>query len=210
MAPVCGPWHNREPMTGAKIGDHICCVFHTDQEHFDIAASYIAEGLRGRQQCLYSAASPAALDRFKGHLASHGLDVEGAIGTGALLAKTARESHLRDGEFQSEAMLQMMGDQLESALNAGFVGLRTCGDMSWLLERPDATEDVVIYEALCSEFFRNSRAVGMCMYDRGRLPQGLLDHALSTHPCIVAGGACRPNPSDRSAEIIEEFARRSA
>jgi hypothetical protein len=48
------------------------------------------------------------------------------------------------------------------------------------------------------------------MYDQGRLPQGLLDHALSTHPCMVVSGGYQPNPSDRSAEIIEEFARRSA
>jgi hypothetical protein len=48
------------------------------------------------------------------------------------------------------------------------------------------------------------------MYDYARLPKGLLDHALATHPCMVAGGRYASNPSDRSAEILEEFARRSA
>jgi len=88
-------------------------------------------------------------------------------------------------------------------MNAGFTGLRTCGDMSWLLDEAPGASHVVIYEALCTEFFQNTRAVGMCMYDRARLPQGLIDYALSTHPTTIANGRRRRNRLDRSRQIID-------
>jgi hypothetical protein len=69
-------------------------------------------------------------------------------------------------------------------------------------------EDIVIYEALCTQFFENSRAVGMCMYNRARLPPGLIDHALTTHPRTFSNGRVEVNPLDRSHDIAA--ARRAA
>lgn len=42
-------------------------------------------------------------------------------------------------------------------------------------------EQVVEYEVLLNQFFRGVRAMGMCLFDRRRLPPALLDHAIATH-----------------------------
>ena len=190
-------------MALVRTGDHICCLFNTEEEHLSIATRYIAEGLRQREHCLYAGRSPAVLARFEARLADEGIDVQRMVENGALTLATTADTHLAHGRFDSEWMLRMMNDKLEAVMNAGFTGLRTCGDMSWLLDDAPGAGDVVVYEALCTEFFKNTRAVGMCMYDRARLPAGLLDSALSTHPTTFVNGGCQRNHLDRSRQIID-------
>lgn len=50
-------------------------------------------------------------------------------------------------------MLRMLNEAVEAALNDGFAGLRTCGDMSWLLDDAPGTQHVVEYESLLNQFF---------------------------------------------------------
>lgn len=194
-------------MALARTGDHICCLFNTEDEHLSIATRYIAEGLRQREHCLYAGRSPAVLAGFRARLADEGIDVQKMVESGALTLATTADTHLAQGHFDSESMLRMMNAKLETVMNEGFTGLRTCGDMSWLLEGPPGASDVVIYEALCTEFFQNTRAVGMCMYDRARLPAGLIDYALSTHPTTCVQGQRQPNHLDRSHQIIAAHRR---
>ena len=98
-------------------------------------------------------------------------------------------------------MLRMLNDAVESALNAGFTGLRACGDMSWLVEHPAGAERIVEYEALLNPLFRGIRALGMCQYDRARLPPSALDHAMATHPTVTVGGGLVDNIFYRPPEI---------
>ncbi|MBA3948918.1 MAG: MEDS domain-containing protein [Acidobacteria bacterium] len=55
-------------------------------------------------------------------------------------------------------------------MNAGFTGLRTCGDMTWLLDEAPGSQQIVEYEAQLSQFFATVRALGMCQYNRHLLP----------------------------------------
>lgn len=159
-----------------------------------VAASYLAHGLQHGEQCLYAGPDPPAVARFRQALTSLGIDAGAAVDSGALLLRHSADTHLLGGTFDSERMLRMLNDTLEQALNSGFTGLRTCGDMSWLLDSPPGAEQVIVYEALLNEFFRDVRASGMCQYDRRRLPHGLLDHALATHGSMASRVAHVENP----------------
>lgn len=66
--------------------------------------------------------------------------------------------------------------------------------MTWLLDEAPGSLQVVEYEALVTELFKNVRAVGMCQYDRSRLPAEIIDHALATHGTVVLDGAQAMNP----------------
>lgn len=181
-------------MTNYKPGDHICALFETEDEQIAIAAHYVGDGLRRGERCLYVAASPAALTRFRAALDALGVDSSEAFRRGALILATSDEAHLAGGRFDSERMLRLLNNAVESALNDGFQGLRTCGDMSWLLAEPEGSEQVVEYEAFLNQFFRGVRAVGMCLFDSARLPAALIDHALATHPSVNFPGRLVPNP----------------
>ena len=180
---------------GFQQGQHVCSLYHSREEQQRVALAYVAEGLRKNERCLYVADTDAALDQFREQLGATGADGFAAESTGALLLLTHAEAHLAGGRFDTERMLSMLNAAVEEALNAGFDGLRTCGDMSWLLKDPEGAEQVVVYEALLNQFFRHTRALGMCQYDLKRLPHGLLDHAgIETHTSVVIDARHRQNP----------------
>jgi len=177
-----------------RQGDHICALYETESERVAIATEYIADGLRRGERCFYVAESAAGLARLRGALVRLGLDAEDMVKRGALVEATHAEAHLVDGRFDCERMMRLLNEAVESALEGGFSGLRTCGDMSWLLEEAPGSEQVVAYEAFLNEFFEGVPAEGMCQYDRHRLPAGLIDHALATHSSTVFERRHKVNP----------------
>jgi hypothetical protein len=169
-------------LIGFRHGDHVCALFDTIEEQLTIAAAFITDGLRNGERCLYAGESVAALDHFARYLQGHGLNAQVEQERGALILLTKEQAHLSGGQFDSERMLQMLNDGVETALNDGYTALRTCGDMSWLLDDPPGSSQVVEYEALVTALFRSVRGIAMCQYDRTRLPASVIEHALGTHP----------------------------
>ena len=189
--PERGGMFGVQPITGVAFerGQHICSVYDTREEQCAVAIAFIADGLRKQERCLYVAGSAGDLEKFRGLLQDVGIDAQAAETSGALILMTSDDAHLAGGSFDSERMLRMLNDTVEKALNDGFTGLRTCGDMSWLLCDAPGTQHVVEYEAVLNQFFRNVRALGMCQYDRARLPAHFVDHAgLAAHSTVVMAG----------------------
>ena len=184
-----------------RQGEHICAVYKTEDEQLATAAEYLADGLRAGERVFYVAESPAAVKRFRAALTRCGVNAAAKAKQGALVESTHADAHLVDGRFDVERMMRLLNEAVESALNDGFAGLRTCGDMSWLLQKPAGAESVVEYEALLNQFFEGIRGAGMCQYDRSRLPEHLIDHALATHPSVIVDARHKPNPYYRSPEL---------
>lgn len=175
-------------------GQHICALYDTESEQLAIATEYVRDGLRRGERCLYVAGSQGALEQLQASLTRRQVDARGAIDRGALVMATHGEAHLRDGHFDSERMLGMLNEAMESALRDGFNGLRCCGDMSWLLGEPSGWQQVVQYEALLNDFFHRAPGAGMCQYDRARLPSSVISDALRTHSTTVDREGHLPNP----------------
>jgi len=171
--------------TPFRHGDHVCAPFDSPEEQLAVAAAFIADGLRRNERCLFAGASGETLAQFRAELRSQGTDADSAHARGALLLLTSAEAHLPDGRFSSERMLRMLNDAVEQALDDGYAGLRTCGDMTWLLDEPAGSAEVVEYEALVTQLFKDVRALGMCQYDARRLPPRLLAYGLRNHPTVV-------------------------
>ena len=189
-----------------RQGEHICSLYETEEEQLAVAADYLADGLRTGERVLYVAESEEALGRFRAALKAVGIDAAARARRSALVESTHAEAHLANGSFDSERMLDLLNKALEDALNDGFTGLRTCGDMSWLLLEPPGAEQVVEYEAHLNRFFHGVHGSGMCQYDRGRLAERLIDHALATHSSVVMDGFHKRNPFYRSPELAVERA----
>lgn len=181
-------------MNEYRQGEHICVLYDSPEEQRAVAAEYLADGLRHGQRCFYVAESAQALRQFRAALRDQGIDVAHCVRSRSLVEATHAEAHLVDGIFDSERMLASLNQAVESALNDGFAGLRTCGDMSWLLADAPGSHQVVEYEALLNRFFQGIHGCGMCQYSRRRLPARLLDHALATHSSTVIEGVHKPNP----------------
>lgn len=168
-----------------RQGDHICVTYETAAQQIAVAVEYVAEGLGRNERCLYAACSVEELDRFRQALNNRGIDARKAERAGSLLMLTKHAAHLQGGRFDSERMLRMLNEAVEAALNDGYIGLRTCGDMSWLLDEAPGSDQVMEYEAVLNEFFASVRGTGMCLYDRSRLPAALVTRAVQEHATVM-------------------------
>jgi hypothetical protein len=182
-------------------GEHICVVYQTAEEQRAVAADYLSDGLRRGERAYYVADSAESLELFNRALSLLSIDVAEALRTTALVEATHAEAHLVDGCFDSERMLRLLNIGIEAAVDAGFSGLRTCGDMSWLLGDPSGAEQVVEYEALLNHLFLGAPACGMCQYDASRLPARLLHHGLATHSTVVIDRRHKSNPYYRPGAV---------
>jgi hypothetical protein len=185
-----------------RHGDHVCALYSSPAEQRMMAARFIAQGLRAGERCLFAGYSEADLVGFRDALRHEQIDPDEAHARGALILLTKEEAHLLDGCFDSERMLGMLNGAVEDALNEGYHALRTCGDMTWLLDDAPGSQQVVEYEALVTSLFQNVRAIAMCQYDRTRLPSALLDHGLGTHPTVLMDGHHLDNPFQAAASAL--------
>jgi len=96
---------------------------------------------------------------------------------------------------------QLTVDAIEQAYGDGFTGFRAAAEMSWVLQHEDRAHLLIVYEALLRSLFATCRAIGLCLYHRHRMPLGVINGALQTHPYAVdsASQACRANPFYESA-----------
>lgn len=176
-----------------KRGDHICAVYSTTAELAEEVAAFVAEGLRSRERCWYVGMGHE-LDSLRGALTKQGIDVDAAVQRGALQLISGDGAYVVHGRFDPEVTVQIFNDAIEQAYTDGFAGFRAAAEMSWALDCVDGAHQIIVYEALLKSLFANCRAIGLCLYDRQRMPLGVINGALETHPVACGGGHYRPNP----------------
>lgn len=182
------------PRAVYQQGDHVCTLFSSPEEQLAAASECIRQGLDRHERCLY-VCSEQTPDELRAALKTTGIDVAREEARGALVLLTKESGHLEGGSFSPSRMVSMLRKALEDALRDGFQGLCAAGDMTWLLDDAPGSEQIAEYESLLNHFYRNHRAMGLCQYNRRRLPNAMLDHGLATHPTIrVAGPILLTNP----------------
>lgn len=175
-------------------GDHVCALYSSRDEQLAAAIEYIRGGLARGERCLYVVCEHSP-DEFRDGLRAAGIDVDAEEARGALLLLTKREGHLNGGRFDPDKMITMLHAAVKDALDAGFAGLCAAGDMSWLLDEAEGSERIAEYEARLNAFYPSSRALGLCLYNRTKLPPSTLDHGLATHPHVrIDGDVLLENP----------------
>ena len=178
---------------GLKRGDHVCAVYSTMSELTEQVAGYLAEGLRNRERCWYVGAGEE-MDSLRAALLRLGVDVDAATRREALALIAGDGAYVVHGRFDPEVTMQVFNDAIEQAYTDGFAGFRAAAEMSWALACEDGAHQVIAYEALLKSLFASCRAIGLCLYDRDRMPLEVIDGALATHPVAGAGGHYAPNP----------------
>jgi signal transduction histidine kinase len=117
-----------------------------------------------------------------------GIDVDAAIGVGALATATKREAYLRRGRFDPDGMIHFLGEAIDSAKAAGFAALRVTGEMTWALGGEPGVERLMEYEAKLNRFFPENDGLAICQYNRKRFPAELVKDVIHTHPLVIFGG----------------------
>jgi len=181
-----------ERIATLRMGSHACLFYENRQEQFAIAAEYVKQGLARNERCLY-VCDDCTVDEIEEALDRAGIDVARERERGALVILTTEQAHLNQGRFDVEAMLRMLSQAVEQALDAGFAGLRATGEMTWLLQGAPGSEHAIAYESQMNQFYPTVRAMGLCQYNHARLPAEPLEGALRTHPHVIVDGDLAAN-----------------
>ena len=176
-----------------KRGDHVCAIYSTTEELTRDVASFLAEGLRSDERCWY-VGDGAEIDCVRAALRKLQINVTADTKRGALQLISGDAAYIVHGTFHPEATIQIFNDAIEQAYADGFTGFRAAAEMSWALNCADGAHQVIVYEALLKSLFASCRAIGLCLYDRKRMPLDVINGALCTHPVVGSHGHYGANP----------------
>jgi PAS domain S-box-containing protein len=187
-----------------KHGDHLCVICEDPQQRLNVAAQYIADGLRQNEFVMY-AADAATTDTLRQLLKQRGIDVEREIERGALNLPTAYEAYLRDGDFNPDAIYAEFDQAITNALAAGFSGCRFAGEPVWAIDRAELRPGLIEFETRLNSLFRNRQAAGLCVYDKNAWPAVVVRDVLRTHPVAVVDDlVCKSNVFYERPELLDQ------
>jgi PAS domain S-box-containing protein len=179
---------NHSPRAIADLGpgDHLCCIYETEEEHRSVVTPFLRQGLEQGEKVIYIVDTRTAAT-ILGYLRDEGLDVEPHLARGQLAVLTRDEAYMREGVFDPEGMIALLRDETEQALAEGYPALRVTGEMTWALRGLPGSERLIEYEARLNEFFPGSQCLAICQYDRRRFDPAVLLEVLHTHPIAIIG-----------------------
>ena len=174
-------------------GDHLCCIYQTDDEQRAAVVPYLRLGLERGEKVLYIVDARTA-ETVLAELRADGMDVDACVARGQLSMLTRHDTYVRHGVFDPGAMVGMLREATDQAVVDGYAALRVTGEMTWALRGLPGSERLIEYESLLNDFLPGSRTLAICQYDRRRFEPGVLLDVLRTHPFVAVGEEVVANP----------------
>jgi signal transduction histidine kinase len=170
----------------AESSRHKCLIYDGHpSEQLPVIVPLLMDGLSENWRCLYLG-SPDTVKMVHSALADRGVDTESQTRRGALVFSSDR-SHLAQGLFDPETMIEGLCMAIDDAVRDGFGGLCATGDMRWELGADPNFDRLVEYEARLEQVFRERPLRGICQYHRDILPEAAVRGALLTHQAAYVG-----------------------
>ncbi len=182
--------------------DHLALIYDHQDEQLDIVIPFLRLGLERGEKCVYihddnSAATVIAA------MEHHGIDVQAATASRALVIITKNDAYLKNGDFDPDWMIGFLIQAVKDAKAQGFRAVRASGEMTWALG-PAAKphERLIEYECKLNAFFSEHEMTGLCQYNRRRFRPETLMHVIHSHPQLVFRGNICENPYYIAPEIL--------
>jgi signal transduction histidine kinase/CheY-like chemotaxis protein len=188
-------------ITRLRQGDHLCLVYHSAGEQTAVLVPFFKAGIAAGERCLFVGHGTSAR-RLEHALETADVDVAGECERGALLLLTRRETWLPHRRFDPGAMMDILRQAEQQALDDGFTGLRATWNMGWVLEGTAGADRLIEYEAHLNRFLAGSRTCALCRYSRDSSPAALIQDALQTHPLAILGDQICRNSYYEPPEMV--------
>lgn len=184
---------------------HVCAFISSRDEEHRIFAPFVIEGGERGETVVYfiDPDERANLVRRLGRL---GLDVPALLRQGLLEIHPWRKAHLRDGQFDQDAVLVELDELLGGSRSPR---LRIISDMGWAVDQPGIGAHLVEFEARANFVEAQTEHIVICVYDTAKFGGDVMIDMLRTHPFVLIGGAFQANPFFvPPAEFLEELRAR--
>ncbi|EKD33577.1 MAG: hypothetical protein ACD_75C02649G0004 [uncultured bacterium] len=169
-----------------QVHDHLCLIYKTREEQFAAVVPFMRLGLERGEKCLYIAdENTSAVVRAA--MEAGGIDTAAALKSGALSVLSTRDAYLKDGYFDPDMMIRLLGEAIAAAKAEGFTALRATGEMTWALGNEIGVERLLEYESKLNSFFPENNIVAICQFNRHRFAPEVIREAILTHPMVIHG-----------------------
>ena len=167
-----------------SVARHQCLIYDkAPSQYLEVLARSIIASLKANKRCLYLN-SPAMVAGIRCALAAEGLDLIAEIEGGSLIL-TSDQSHLSNGLFDVDRMLEMVQIAVRRALADGYAGLWASGDITWEFGGEINFDKLLEYELRLDEFMQDNVSLsGVCQYDGKTLPPRAIKTGFRSHPAI--------------------------
>jgi two-component system, sensor histidine kinase PdtaS len=201
MLQVQTPIHS---ITDLKPGDHVCCIYDTDEEHQNIITPFLRKGLEQNEKVYYivDARDPKTIINY---LKTDDVDVKYYQKKGQFNILSSTNTYLKGGVFEPDGMMSILSYETQKALDEGYTALRFTGEMSWALRGLPGSERLIEYEDKLDTFSIGSKFLAICQYDRRCFSKELFHDMLVIHPFAIIGTSVYNNfyyvpPKERAKE----------
>ena len=169
-------------MLQLRPGDHVCVP---GQDAGPAAAglmAYVAGGLRDQQRVVVLAEDPSMVAAT---LATQVAGCYAAMERGQVLVRDRSQGYLTDGVFDADRLLGQLARTVDTAVAAGYTGLRVSGDPSIVLRAGVSVDALVEYEARANVLFTDRPLVAMCHYDPVLVGRDAWWRLAGAHPSTI-------------------------
>ena len=190
-----------EQIVSLQPGDHVCVISRGESLTDSVIVPFVRRCLAQKEMCFYAIGDRAAED-VAAELAAAGIDVEAAREQGALTLLHSRE-YMPLETFNASAFIALFRTRAQQAVNAGFRRAAFLVEMTWGPDLHVAHNQLIEYETrLNTEFFPNSRAIAVCIYERQQLSAEYLRAAMRSHPMAIVDDKLISDPFYEPPELI--------
>jgi hypothetical protein len=162
---------------------HQCFTYDgSASRHVPMIAAVMKKKLEQRQRCLYFNSEPMAA-MLRSHLAAIGVDVVGETAKASLVIYSDLGHLHEDQTFDIDRMMTALENALDEALQDGYAGLWTTGDVAWEFGPKRDFGQLGQYEMQLEEFLcTHPEMSGICQYHASVLPSDVVRTGREMHP----------------------------
>ncbi|MFA5810124.1 MAG: MEDS domain-containing protein [Thermoleophilia bacterium] len=184
------PENNQNALKAAigKLGvhDHLCLIYESREEQLAAVIPFMRIGLERGERCVYIADDNTVATVVEA-MRAEGIDVDGAINSGALSVTTKHEAYLKEDRFDPDWMIDFLKEAITAAKADGYGALRVTGEMTWMLGGDPGSERLIEYEAKLNYFIPEHDCLAICQYNRNRFDPEIIINVIRTHPLVIYG-----------------------
>ncbi|MFC4551992.1 MULTISPECIES: MEDS domain-containing protein [Halorussus] len=167
-----------------QCNDHLALIYEDRDQQLATAVPFVEQGLERGERCMYVTGDNTKAEVLAA-MREAGVDVDGAMASGALTFHTQYDTYLKDETFDPGAMIDLYADAIEEAKAEDYTALRIAAETAWLMPDGVSLEDFMAYESRVNALFDDEDCIALCQYNRNQLPEETIRDIVRTHPHLV-------------------------
>ncbi|WP_322052866.1 MEDS domain-containing protein [Paraburkholderia bannensis] len=182
-------------------GSHIGQLFRSADDLRDFLVPYFQAGIENHERCLWVTEAPFSADDARAALRAVVPDLDAREQQGQIEILDVRSFYAKGAALSAEALIEGLLERERNALAAGYRGLRTNGNCSWV----EKTQwgDFLDYESSVQQMVRGRRLICMCSYRHDGMDAAATRDVLDRHQFVLRSAASDLGDDARSATAVD-------